>query len=378
MKIEIRHRCDDFASYRAARVKSLFHCETGANFSLDAELPIERDDWQLGVVVGPSGSGKSSIGAAIWGASAVYRPTGWPGDAPIIDAIGADAAFDDATKALAAVGLGSVPAWLRPYAVLSTGERFRADLARIVCDAPRRVVIDEFSSVVDRQIARIGAGAFAKAWRRREGQAVLLTCHYDVLDWLEPNWVFDTAAGALRAGRCLWRRPRIRLSIHRTDGRHWPLFEPHHYLKPNRMIAAFYYVGAVDGGLVAHVAVTTRPGMREARGARLVVMPEWQGAGIGLRFLNAVCDRWRRGRNPCGRPMPTLFNTSHPGLAAALRRHPDWCQVSCALHGQNKAKSRSSISRSVLQNGKKGNASAGYGGHFRAAQGFRYMGEPVA
>ena len=385
MRIEIRHRCDDSSSYRAARVKSLFNCETGANFSLDAELPIERGDWRIGVVVGPSGSGKSSIGAAIWGEAAVYRPTGWPGDAPIIDAIAADGAFDAATAALSAVGLGSVPAWLRPYAVLSTGERFRADLARVICDAPRRVVIDEFSSVVDRQIARVGAGAFAKAWRRGgehapdrdPGQAVLLTCHYDVLDWLEPDWVFDTATGAFRAGRCLWRRPRIRLAIHQTDWRHWPLFEPHHYLKLPKMIAAFNYVGAINGELVAHVAVSTRPGLREARACRLVVMPEWQGAGVGLRFLNAVCDRWRRSRNHYGLPMPTLFHTSHPGLVAALRRHPDWCQVSCNLYGGSKAKSHASIERALRRSGTEKPATAGYGGHFRAAQGFRYMGEPA-
>jgi len=37
--------------------------------------------------------------------------------------------------------------------------------------------------VVDRQIAKIGAGAFSKAWKRGGGQAVLLSCHYDVLDW---------------------------------------------------------------------------------------------------------------------------------------------------------------------------------------------------
>ena len=78
-----------------------------------------------------------------------------------------------------------IPTWLRPYQVLSNGERFRADLARAICEAPAQLVIDEFSSVVDRQIAYIGAGAFAKAWRRTGGQAVLLTCHYDVLDWLE-------------------------------------------------------------------------------------------------------------------------------------------------------------------------------------------------
>ena len=142
------------------------------------------------------------------------------------------------------------------------------------------------------------------------------------------------------------------------------------------MIAAFNYVGAVDGELVAHVAVSTRPGLREARACRLVVMPEWQGAGVGLRFLNAVCDRWRHGRNHYGRPMPTLFHTSHPGLAAALRRQPEWCQVSCNLHGQSKAKSHASIALSARRRGTEKPATAGYGGHFRAAQGFRYMGEP--
>lgn len=70
------------------------------------------------------------------------------------------------TAALSAVGLGSVPTWLRPYPILSNGEKFRADLARVICSAPKRVVIDEFTSVVDRQIAKIGALAFQKAWRR--------------------------------------------------------------------------------------------------------------------------------------------------------------------------------------------------------------------
>jgi ABC-type lipoprotein export system ATPase subunit len=62
VKIEVRNRCSDFDSYRAARVKSLFNAESGCNFSLDADLPIDDPDWQIGVVVGPSGSGKTSIG----------------------------------------------------------------------------------------------------------------------------------------------------------------------------------------------------------------------------------------------------------------------------------------------------------------------------
>jgi hypothetical protein len=31
MKIEINHRCSDFNSYRAARVKSLFNAESGCD-----------------------------------------------------------------------------------------------------------------------------------------------------------------------------------------------------------------------------------------------------------------------------------------------------------------------------------------------------------
>lgn len=367
MIVEIHHRCEDAASYRAARVKSLFNVETGQSFDLVADLPLEGREWQIGVVVGPSGSGKSSIGRALcedpdhW-----WEPSDWPADRPIIDAIAPTAAFDEVTGALAAVGLGSVPPWLRPYHVLSTGERFRADLARLVCEAPAFAVVDEFTSVVDRQIACVGAHAFAKAWRRTDGQAVLLSCHYDILDWVQPDWVFDTAAGTF-SGRWLQRRPPIELEIRESGWGWWPHFEPHHYLKVPKMIAAACYVGFVNDVPVAHVAFSTRPGLREARACRLVVMPEWQGAGIGLRFLNAICAMWRRGQNRYGRPMPTLFHTSHPGLAAALRRQPHWAQVSAELCGGDKNRSRASILRSGKGQG------TGYGGHFRAVQGFRYV-----
>jgi len=367
MRIEIRHRCNEAESYRAARVKSLFNVESGHGFDLDADLPIDNRDWQIGVIVGPSGSGKSSMGRALCAEpSDWWDPGDWPADLPIIDAITPKGSFDEVTGALAAAGLGSVPPWLRPYHVLSTGERFRADLARLVCEAPRFAVVDEFTSVVDRQIACIGAHAFAKSWRRTGGRAVLLSCHYDILDWITPDWVFDTGAGAF-SGRWLRRRPPIEIEIRETGWDWWPYFEPHHYLKVPRMIAATCYVGFAGGAPVAHVAFSTRPGLKEARACRLVVMPEWQGAGIGLRFLNAICAMWRRGKNRYGRPMPTLFHTSHPGLAAALRRQRDWAQVSAELCGGDKARSRASMLRSG------GGSGAGYGGHFRATQGFRYV-----
>lgn len=370
MKIEIRNNCADFSSYRAARVKSLFNAESGCNFSLDADLDIGDDNWKIGVVVGPSGSGKTSIGKQLFGGGQIYEPAGWATDKPIVDCIAPGGDFDAVTGALAAVGLGSVPSWLRPYHVLSNGEKFRADLAKIVCEAPEKIIVDEFTSVVDRQIAKFGALAFQKAWKRTKGQCVLLSCHYDILDWVEPDWVFDTSTGIFQRGP-LWRRPKFELEIRQMpDKRLWPLFEPHYYLTLPSMIAATYYVGFVDGEPVCHLGVSPRLEINGMRASRMVVMPEWQGAGIGLRFLNAVCDMQVGGKGKYGDRVKTVyFHTSHPGLCAGLRRDAKWRQVSAELFGANKKRSAASIKKST--GGKLG---VGYGGHFRAVQGFKYVG----
>ncbi|MBI9077467.1 MAG: hypothetical protein JEZ02_18820 [Desulfatibacillum sp.] len=106
-------------------------------------------------------------------------------------------------------------------------------------------------------------------------------------------------------------------------------------------------------------------------------MPKWQGAGVGLRFLNHIAqlNLEGRGRFP-DRRLNTLFHTSHPGLAAALRRDPRWRQVSAKLYGENKRRSHASLqrSRNRKDNGIRG-VGSGYGGHFRAVQGFRYYGQ---
>ncbi|MEX3693331.1 GNAT family N-acetyltransferase [Paraburkholderia sp. BR14263] len=351
----------------------LFNVDHGRQFDLDVDLPVEGLDRQIGVIVRPSGSGKTSLGKAI---GPLYAPE-WPARKPIIVAIVPRGSFDEVTGALSAVGLGSVPTWLRPFPILSNGEQFRATLARLVCDAPPLAVVDEFSSVVDRQIARIGAGAFAKAWRRTGGRVVLLSCHYDILDWIQPDWVFDTATGKFERGH-LRRRPTFELDIGQTDWRYWPMFEPHHYLKLPKMIAATNHVGWVDGAPVAHLAVSTRPGLTEARACRLVVMPEWQGAGVGMRFLNAICDAWARGENCYGLPLRTLFHTSHPGLANALRRDRRWTQVSACLVGDNRQRSTDSLAASHARSGRDTKQNSGFGSHFRAVQGFRYLGQEAA
>jgi ABC-type ATPase with predicted acetyltransferase domain len=200
MKIQVHNQCPDYNGYRSARVKSLFNAERGDSFTLSADIDIEDMDWQIGLIVGPSGSGKTSIGRELFGGGKIVDLyADWPTDKPIVEAISPEGDFNSVTAALANVGLGDVPSWLRPFHALSNGQQFRAGLARLITDAPDEIIVDEFTSVIDRQIAKIGAMAFSKGWRRNKGKkVVLLACHYDIIEWLQPDWVFDTGTGQLK------------------------------------------------------------------------------------------------------------------------------------------------------------------------------------
>lgn len=374
-KIEVHNRVSDFNSYRAARVKSLFNAESGCNFDLTIDNVDLSGDWNIGVVVGASGSGKTSIGKQLFGENKIVNLSdGWNSDKPIIDDIAPGGDFNLVTGLLSSVGLGDVPAWLRPFRVLSNGEQFRAGLARLICEKPGEVVVDEFTSVIDRQIARIGAQAFQKAWRRENpsGKIVLLTPHYDILDWIQPDWVIDTTAKTFERG-CPRQRPRIELEIRKVDGSYWRHYKPHYYLDLPMPIAAEYFIGTVNGELACHLAVAPWFHLNGYRATRLVTMPEWQGAGVGTRFLDAIAQYHLDGNGRKGKQFPTYFHTSHPQLCASLRRSPKWVQVSAKLYGDNKTRSNKSLNKSARAKGNK-QIQGGYGGHFRAVQGFKYIG----
>lgn len=361
--IQIRNTTDDYNSYRAARVKSLFNVESGSNFSFDVQVDLSGE-WQIGVIVGPSGSGKTSLGRKILDDTQItdlYR--GWDNSKPIIDEIGKGADFDDVTAALASIGLGDVPAWLRSFGALSNGQQFRAGLARIMVDKPDRVIIDEFTSVIDRQIAKVGAAALQKAWRRDGSgkKIVLISPHYDILDWIQPDWVVDTKDYTFTR-RSPSRRPEIDLQIWKTNSSYWRQFEPHHYLKLPLPIAASYFVGTVNGELAFHCAATPLLPANAVRLVRIVTMPEWQGIGVGMQAINWVAEYHLQGNGIQSRKLQSILNTSHAGLIKGLRKSPFWVQKNAKLYAKaQKVKSSSAILGT-------------FGGHLRAIQGFKYIG----
>src|SRR5207302_7587073 len=116
---------------------------------------------------------------------------------------------------LSSVGFSSPPAWLRPFAALSTGQQFRVTLARLLAEQPALAVMDEFTSVVDRTVAQIGAHSLARTVRGRGQKFIAVTCHEDVEPWLNPDWVYRPDAGRF-TWRLLQRRPAIALHVCRV------------------------------------------------------------------------------------------------------------------------------------------------------------------
>ncbi|HYV40110.1 MAG TPA: ABC transporter ATP-binding protein, partial [Gemmataceae bacterium] len=219
---------------RVAQVRGLFDLPRAERSSLtwSVALPLEERPWQIGLMVGPSGCGKSTIARRLWPealdhGSALQRLN----RGCVVDAFPDHWPIADITELLCSVGLASPPCWLRPFRVLSTGQQFRVMLALLMANAQAGglVVCDEYSSVVDRTVAQIGSHALARTVRKRGLHFIAVTCHEDVEQWLQPDWVYRPAEN-LFAWRCLRRRPPIEIDIVRCQASAWALFAPHHYL----------------------------------------------------------------------------------------------------------------------------------------------------
>ena len=154
-------------------------------------LPIDGDDWQIGVIVGRSGSGKSSIAKKLF-LDAYVTGFNYKHQC-VLDDFPEGIETSEVTRLLCSVGFASPPDWLKSYSCLSQGEKMRVDIARALCLPKKLIVFDEFTSVVDREVAKIASHAISKAIRRQKDKKfIAVTCHYDVVDWLDPDWVFCT------------------------------------------------------------------------------------------------------------------------------------------------------------------------------------------
>lgn len=186
---DIVKKSDIEKTFRVAKVMADFDVSIEHSFEhFIGEIKMP-EKWNIGVIVGASGTGKTTIAKELFSDCFIqhfeYKAKS------VIDDMPKSKSVDEIEKMFYAVGFGSVPSWLKPYNVLSNGEKMRVDLAKALLEKDK-VCFDEFTSVVDRNVAQTACIAINKTIKTQNKQFIAVSCHYDILEWLQPDWVFDT------------------------------------------------------------------------------------------------------------------------------------------------------------------------------------------
>jgi ABC-type ATPase with predicted acetyltransferase domain len=255
-------------------------------------IPMNLDglnsfDWNIGVIYGGSGCGKSTILNKLGGVKAIE----FDKDKALISN------FDwlepeQASRVLTSIGLSSVPTWLRPFHLLSNGEQYRATLAYTIAKANDGdiILIDEYTSVVDRDVAKAMSFALQKYIRRENKKIILASCHFDIMEWLLPDWTYSPEIGGsiVRADLLRLGRPEISLQVSRVEAETFDLFKKHHYLTEDVNETYIFLLFEWNDKPVAMSVIGRHIGRNNVeksfRGSRVVVLPDYQGMGIGSKI----------------------------------------------------------------------------------------------
>ena len=312
-------------TFRVESVIGTFDLQTEhikEHFVGDVDLPKH---WNIGLIVGRSGSGKTTIARELFGEhlTGQFSYT----HESILDDMPQDVTMSEITKALNSVGFSSPPSWLKRYDVLSNGEKMRCDIARAMLESKDFFVFDEFTSVVDRNVAQISSFAIQKAIRRNNKQFIAVTCHYDVQDWLMPDWVFNTDTMTFQtidAETQKKNRPPINIEIREVRNNKaeiWRIFSKYHYLSYSFNTAARAFVCYANGNLAGFTSALTFPHPKKKNTMKLhrtVVFPDYQGVGIAGALQNEVAEYLSKNGK-------TVISTmSHPAMIVAHIRDKKW------------------------------------------------------
>ena len=274
------------------------------------------------LIVGTSGSGKTTILKTVDDP----KPIVVDGSKTVIENFSTP---ERGEELLLACGLRTIPAWFRLPGTLSNGEYHRFEIA-VGLDQGHRI-IDEFTSVVDRDTAKSLALSVRKYFDRNPGVLYIASCHRDIIDWLDPEWVYDTDLQVLDNRRSPFRmghRPELTLTIRSTSPDYWRYFSKYHYLDTKMSLSGHYYVALLGDKPIAFHAVlhsTNRDIHTYWRGHRTVVLPEFQGMGIGTAFSDAIAEIY------VSRGLRYFSKTAHPSFGEHRQKSPLWRATSTNL-----------------------------------------------
>lgn len=253
------------------------------------------ENWNVGLVYGASGSGKTTLAKKIFGDS-VFSVKKINEEDPIINQLPKDLSYEECASILSGIGLNSVPCWVRPVKTLSNGQRARAEAALLMTQSENIINIDEWTSVVDRTVAKAMSFCIQKFARKHNKKIILLSCHYDVLEWLVPDWLIDCNQQnfQLRQNENFFftERDKLTFEIRKINRDSWKYFSKYHYLSDRLPGGSIYLYGLFHNnnqiGFQCFANYTPiRTGTKPIyHSNRTVVHPDYQGLGLGIKLIN--------------------------------------------------------------------------------------------
>lgn len=261
-------------------------------------LKIEGIDipekWNVGLIYGASGSGKTTLAKKLFG-DAVFK-TILNEEEPIINQLPKELNYDECAAILSGIGLNSVPCWVRPVKTLSNGQRARAEAALLMVQNSEIINIDEWTSVVDRTVAKAMSHCLQKFARKNNKRIILLSCHYDVLEWLIPDWLMDCNEQKFHLKQnenfFFTERDKLKFDIKQIGRESWKYFSKYHYLSERLPGGEIYLYGLFHDdkqiGFQCFANYTPRRIGKQTivHSNRTVIHPDYQGLGLGIKLIN--------------------------------------------------------------------------------------------
>lgn len=286
--------CTPKSTFRIESVKGTYDLQTNhirevfiGNIDLSAT-------WQIGLIVGNSGTGKTQIAKHLFNDYIINNFE--YNHESVLDDMPQGSSMQQICKTFNSVGFSSPPSWLKSYSILSNGEKMRVDLARAILMDKEMFVFDEFTSVVDRDVARVGSFAMQKAIRKTKNKFIAVTCHFDITEWLLPDWVFDTNTMTFHNyEKQKKNRPDITFKIFETKdkSKYWKMFSKYHYLSYSHNNAARVFIGTMNDNIFGFCSVLPFPHpvlKNHWKEHRTVVLPDYQGVGLGHKLSNCIAE----------------------------------------------------------------------------------------
>lgn len=258
---------------------------------------IKIEDYNIGLIVGNSGSGKTTLAKNLFNFEDILLDE----NNSIIEQLDESLSYDECKDVLVSVGLSSIPCWIRKVKELSNGQRARAEIALKISKCKELIVVDEWTSVVDRDVAKVMSASIAKFARSKNRKIVLISCHYDIIEWLNPCWIIDCNDQTFTDRRFLWqtyeRKEKLNFEIKECSSKLWTQFSKYHYL--TQKIGSCYFSCGLYlkdrpiGIIIFNKLIPQRQNYMHS--TRLVIHPDFAGFGLGINF-EIICSRYLKSK----------------------------------------------------------------------------------